>query len=337
MADPEEAFPTQLLIPTVVGPTAVGKSKIALELALAMDGEVIVADSRQVYRRLEIATNKPSASDRRRVRYHCIDLVDPESRFNVFLYVAAARTAIDEITGRGRIPIIEGGSGLYIDALLDGLTLGGVAPRPDRRAELAQLSLGQLGQLLRSLDANVEVDFKNRVRVERAIEVLEVTGPPLLRTRTRQTPPWGGIRIGLRSPLEVLDLRIAARCVAQIERGLIEETRSALAAGVAADSQALKGTGYADAVRHLRGEIALESLPQAMARSNRQLARRQLTWSRKDTRVRWFDAGADPLPAILKYLDERQNSADRTAPGTDSALPFRRDRPQGAGEEGVRR
>lgn len=271
-------------------------------MALALDGEIVVADSRQVYRRLEIATNKPLPEDRERVRYHCIDLVDPESGFNVYLYAAAARAAIEEIVARGRLPIIEGGSGLYVDAVLDGLSLGGVPPRPQRRSELALLPIEDLAQMVKRLDPDARVDFKNRVRLERAIEVLEVSGAPLSNRRTRVAPPWGAFRIGLESPLPLLDARIAARCVAQIDRGLIDETATALAAGVAADSQALKGTGYADTVRHLKGEITRADLPAAMTISNRQLARRQLTWFRKDPRVRWFDAEVDPLPAILRYL-----------------------------------
>lgn len=295
-------IPAQLVIPVVVGPTAVGKSLVAFELALALNGEIVVADSRQVYRRLDIATNKPPREDRERVRYHCIDMADPESGFNAFQYVTAATAAIGDIASRGRLPIVEGGTGLYIDALLDGLDLGGVAPRPERRAELARLSIDQLGELVRSLDACADLDFKNRRRLERAIEVLEVSGPPLARLRTRKAPPWGALRMGMHRALDPLDARIWERCLDQLERGLIEETRQALADGVAPDSQALKGTGYADTVRHLQGEITREQLPAAMALSNRQLARRQLTWFRKDARVRWFDAGLDPLPAILNYL-----------------------------------
>lgn len=303
MADAQTALPTQLLIPAVVGPTAVGKSRVALELALALGGEIVVADSRQVYRRLEIATNKPLPEDRRLVRYHCLDLAEPDRGYNVFQYVEAARAAIEDIASRGKLPIVEGGSGLYVDAVLDGLSLGGIPPRPERRIELGRLSLEELGVLVRHLDRDAKLDFKNRVRLERAIEVLEVSGPPLTRLRTRRAPPWGAIRVGLQSPLDILDSRIADRSLDQLRRGLIEETRRSLADGVPPDSQALKGTGYADTVRHLQGVITRDELPAAIARSNRQLARRQLTWFRKDSRVRWFDAGPEALPAILNYLE----------------------------------
>jgi tRNA dimethylallyltransferase len=290
------------LIPAILGPTAVGKSRVAFELAQALGLEVLVADSRQVYRRLEIATNKPLAGDRVRVRYHGIDLADPEGTFNVHQYV----TAVAPLLQSPATVIVEGGTNLYVDALLDGLTLGGVAPRPERRAELDQLTLAELVALVRDLDPKVALDFANRVRLVRAIEVLEVAGRPLSRLRTRVRPPWEGVRIGLRMPLEQLHARIAERSQQQLDRGLVEETREALEAGVAAHSQALSGTGYAEAVAYLEGRITWTELPDLMARNNRRLAKRQLTWLRRDARIRWFEAAGDPVPAILNYLKESQ-------------------------------
>jgi tRNA dimethylallyltransferase len=287
-------------VPAILGPTAVGKSKVAFELALALGGEVLVADSRQVYRRLEIATNKPLPADRERVRYHGLDLVDPERTFNVHQYVQAAAPVLRSVSSA----IVEGGTNLYVDALLDGLTLGGVPPRPERRAELEKLPLSELAALVRRFDPEVELDFANRVRLVRAIEVLEVSGPPLSRLRTRVKPPWEGLRIGLQLPLPVLHERIAERSAGQLRRGLIEETKEALKAGVAPSSQALSGTGYAETVAYLQGRVTRAELPELMARNNRRLAKRQLTWLRRDSRIRWFEAAGDPVPAILNYLEE---------------------------------
>ncbi|MDQ6919563.1 MAG: tRNA (adenosine(37)-N6)-dimethylallyltransferase MiaA [Candidatus Dormibacteraeota bacterium] len=287
-------------VPAILGPTAVGKSKVAFELAQALDYDVLVADSRQVYRRLEIATNKPLPEDRARVIYHGIDLVDPELGFNVHQYIEAVAPHLRANRG----VIVEGGSNLYVDALLDGLTLGGVPPRPERRAELDKLALDELAALARRLDPDVTLDFANRVRLVRAIEVLEVAGPPLSRLRGRVRPPWTGVRIGLRLPLEELHARIEARCAEQLKRGLVEETQEALAAGVPARSQALTGTGYAEAVAHLEGRISRAELPDLMARNNRRLAKRQLTWLRRDPRIRWFEAAGNSLPAILIYLKD---------------------------------
>jgi tRNA dimethylallyltransferase len=287
-------------VPAILGPTAVGKSKLAFELALALGAEVLVADSRQVYRRLEIATNKPPAADRERVRYHGLDLVDPERTFNAHQYVEAVASVLRSVPS----VVVEGGTNLYVDALLDGLTLGGVPPRPERRAALETLPLAELVTIVRRLDPDAVLDFANPVRLIRAIEVLEVAGPPLSRLRTRVKPPWDGVRIGVQLPLDVLHARISERCARQLERGLIEETRDALAAGVPAHSQALSGTGYAETVAYLDGRITRKDLPELMARNNRRLAKRQLTWLRRDARIRWFEAAGDPLPAILNYLKE---------------------------------
>ena len=284
----------------ILGPTAVGKSLVAFELALALGGEVVVADSRQVYRRLEIATNKPPAQDRRRVRYHGLDLADPEGTFNVHQYVKAVAPVLDSVTR----PIVEGGSNLYVDALLDGLTLGGVPPRPERRAELDQLPTAELVALTRRLDPEASLDFANRVRLVRAIEVLEVAGPPLGRLRARVAPPWEAIRLGLELSSEALAERIRQRCASQLERGLVAETRAALDAGVSPASQALSGTGYAEVVGHLEGRVSAQELPELMARNNRRLAKRQRTWLRRDARIQWFPADPDPVPGILNYLKD---------------------------------
>jgi tRNA dimethylallyltransferase len=201
--------------------------------------------------------------------------------------------------------VVEGGSNLYVDALLDGLTLAGVPPDPARRAELEEARTSELAARLRWLDPTAEVDFANRRRLIRAIEVVEAAGPPLSALHRRVKPPWEAVRIGLRPSPEELAGRIAERCQRQLERGLVEETRRALGAGVAKDSQALSGTGYAEAVAFLEGRVTREELPGLMARNNRRLAKRQLTWLRRDSRIAWFAAVPDPVPAILSYLETR--------------------------------
>jgi tRNA dimethylallyltransferase len=285
-------------IPVILGPTAVGKSKVAFELALALDREVVVADSRQVYRRLEIATNKPLPEERARVQYHGLDLADPEGGFNVHQYVEAVAPVL-----ASRPVVVEGGSNLYVDALMDGLTLAGVPPNPDRRADLEKLATAELAATVRGLDSSAELDFSNRRRLVRAIEVLEAAGPPLSALRRRVKPAWEAIRIGLDLQREELAARIADRCRRQLERGLVAETRAALSAGVAPGSQALSGTGYAETVAFLEGRVSEAELPGLMARNNRRLAKRQLTWLRRDPRIAWFAAVPDPLPAILSYLE----------------------------------
>jgi tRNA dimethylallyltransferase len=291
-------------VPVIVGPTGIGKSALAFDLALNLGGEIVVADSRQVYERLDIATNKPSEEQRRRVRYHMIDFVNPAASFNAAEYVKGARAAIDDIAARGRMPIIEGGTMLYVDALCDGFSLTGVAPNPELRSRLAQLDVAGLSERLLALDPDPGVDLRNPVRMVRAIEVLEAAGPPLRRLRRRTPPPWQPVRIGLTATLEVVDRRLDERSKAQVDRGLVAETRAALDAGVPATAYVMTGIGYAEALAHIRGGLTLVELPLAMARSNRRYARRQLRWWRRDPRVRWFGIEPDPMPAILKYVEK---------------------------------
>jgi tRNA dimethylallyltransferase len=292
------------IVPVIVGPTGIGKSQLAFDLAVELGGEIVVADSRQVYQRLDIATNKPSLEQRRRVRYHMIDFVDPASDFNAAQYVRGARAAIEDIQARRRIAIVEGGTMLYVDALCDGFSLTGVPPDARLRAELEVLDPSELRERLLAIDADPGVDLQNPVRMIRAIEVLTLAGPPLQRLRTRTAPSWQPLRIGLTAALEVIDTRLAERSRRQVERGLLAETSSALEAGVPATAYVLTGIGYAEALAHIRGELTTEQLPEAMARSNRQYARRQLRWWRRDERVKWFAIEPNPSAAILNYVKE---------------------------------
>jgi len=305
VAGAHAAFQAQLLIPVIVGPTGIGKSELAFRLAIELNAEIVVADSKQVYQRLDIATNKPSAEHRRAVRYHMVDFVDPAASFNAAHYVHGANEAIADIEGRGRVPVIEGGTMLYVDALCDGFSLTGVPPDPDLRAELQALDSSALRERLLALDGDPGVDLQNPVRMIRAIEVLQVAGAPLRGLRTRKPPPWEALRFGLTAPLEVIDRRLDERSHKQVERGLVAETQSALDAGVPETAPVLTGIGYAEALAHIRGELTLDELPQVMARNNRRYARRQLRWWRRDPRVTWFEIEPDPLPAILKHVRSR--------------------------------
>ena len=289
-------------VPVIVGPTGIGKSQLAFELALELGAEILVADSKQVYRRLDIATNKPTPEERDRIRYHMIDFIDPASSFNAAQFLQGARDAIAEIASRGALPVVEGGTMLYVDALCDGFSLTGVPPNAELRAELATHDPSTLRERLLALDGDPGVDLQNPVRMIRAIEVLQAAGPPLRRLRTRTPPAWEAMRIGLTAPLDVIDRRLEERSRRQVERGLVAETQAALDAGVPESAPVLTGIGYAESLAHIRGDLTLEELPGAMARSNRRYARRQLRWWRRDPRVRWFEIEPDPLPAILNYV-----------------------------------
>ena len=300
--------PAGVHVPVIVGPTGIGKSQLAFDLALELGGEIVVADSRQVYRMLDIATNKPSPEQRRQVTYHMIDFVDPASTFNAREYISGAEAAIADIASRGRVPIVEGGTMLYVDALSDGFSLTGVPPNPDLRAKLYEMDVTALREMLVAIDPDPGVDLMNPVRMVRAIEVLQAAGPPLRRLRERAAPTWTPHRVGLTAELQVIDKRLEQRSRQQVDRGLVAETEGALKAGVPATAPVLTGIGYAEALAYIRGDITIVQLPVTMAQSNRQYARRQLRWWRRDPRVRWFDVdatdGAVPVTAILNYLQE---------------------------------
>ncbi|HUZ86609.1 MAG TPA: tRNA (adenosine(37)-N6)-dimethylallyltransferase MiaA [Candidatus Baltobacterales bacterium] len=298
--------PVLKLVPVIVGPTGIGKSQLGFDLAVELDAEIVVADSRQVYQRLDIATNKPSPEHRRRMPYHMIDFVDPAGDFNAAQFVEGARAAIQGIHARGRMAIVEGGTMLYVDALCEGFSLAGIPPDAALRAELASLDASALRERMLALDPDPGVDEKNPVRMIRAIEILEAAGPPLSRLRTRTPPLWKPLRIGLTADLEVIDRRLEERSRRQVERGLVAETKAALEAGVPPSAPVLTGIGYAEALAHIRGEVTVEELPTVMARSNRRYARRQLRWWRRDRTVRWFAIEPDPLPAILNYVRESE-------------------------------
>jgi len=239
------------------------------------------------------------------VRYHMIDFVNPAATFNAAEFVKGARTAIDDIASRAKVPIVEGGTMLYVDALCDGFSLTGIPPNPELRADLEAIGVEALRERLLALDPDPGVDLKNPVRMIRAVEILEATGPPLRALRTRTSPPWSALRIGLTASLDLIDRRLEERSRRQVERGLVEETQAALDAGMPDTAAVLTGIGYAEALAHIRGELTQEELPIAMAQSNRRYARRQLRWWRRDQRVRWFEIEPDPLPGILTYVRER--------------------------------
>jgi tRNA dimethylallyltransferase len=301
------------VVPVIVGPTGIGKSELAFQLALDLGGEIVVADSRQVYEMLDIATNKPSPEQRARVRYHMIDFVDPATTFNAAHYVQRARQVIADIAARHHVPIVEGGTMLYVDALCDGFSLTGVPPNPELRAQLYQMTTAALSDRLLALDPDPGVDLQNPVRVVRAIEVLESAGPPLRRLRKRIAPPWTAVRVGLTADIGVIDERLDERSRLQLARGLVAETQAALSAGVPVTAPVLTGIGYAQALAYINGEITLENLPVAMAQANRQYARRQLRWWRRDPRVRWFQIEPDAGRAQGEYAGRAQGDYSTAA------------------------
>jgi len=286
-------------VPVVVGPTAVGKTAVALALATVWPLEIISADSRQVYRRLDIGTAKPSRKERARVPHHGLDLVDPGSRYSAGHFARDAEGWLADIRSRGRMPVVVGGTGLYVRALAEGLFREPALDAARRRSLDAFTARLEPLELLRWA-GRLDPGFRGggRQRAARAIEVALLTGRPLShwqhQARARGAiDPW---YIVLTVPRPVLQQRIARRAQEMVRRGLIEEVASVLAEGHAPAAPGLDGIGIREAVEYLHGQRPRESVADAIAVSTRQYAKRQQTWFRHqlDGAVLTFDATRPP-------------------------------------------
>ena len=294
-------------IAALVGPTASGKTELALALAREVPLEILVADSRQVYRGMDVATAKPDASARAAVPHHLIDLASPDEPFSLADWLVAARPLVPQIAARGRLPLVVGGTGLYVSALLDGYQLEAPPPSPELRRRLSdeveQLGLESLAERLRHLDpaAAARTDLRNPRRVTRALE-------RSVHHAGRSTPPGAERRpgpmvvVGLRRPMAVLRRRIAQRAAGFFATGLLDEVRRLLAAGYGPGLPPMSGHGYREAARHLAGECDLQEALADMVRRTAQYAKRQMTWFRRDARIVWLDAGDGPAddPLIVQ-------------------------------------
>ena len=282
----------------IVGPTASGKTELALALARRWPVEILVADSRQVYRGMDIGTAKPDAVARAAVPHHLLDLVDPDEPFTVAQWVERARALVTEIAGRGRIAMLVGGTGLYVAALIDGHDYASQPWAPEVRARLAdeleEEGLESLAGRLASLDpvAATRTDLRNPRRVIRALERVEAGGGGA----TVASAPYGGRvgLVGISRPRDVLLRRIEARAGHLFASGLLDEVRALQAAGHAADLPPMSGHGYEEAIQHLAGDCSLEDAIEQTVRRTRQYAKWQMTWFRRDPRIMWLAAGSRP-------------------------------------------
>ncbi len=302
----------------LAGPTASGKSAVALALAERLGGEIISVDSMQVYRGLDIGTAKPDAPDRRRVRHHLIDVADLHEPFDAAQFVALAAQAVDDIRQRGKVPVFCGGTGLYFKAYLHGL---GEAPPgdPKLRAELEARPLDNLLRELETLDpaSFARIDRQNPRRVVRALEIIRLTGRALDTVRADWRSQSKEKVFVLRRDQGDLTQRIHQRVDAMFAAGLIEETRRLLQQGLAANATAMQAIGYRQVVAHLKGELPLEETIELVKRRTRQFARRQMTWFRHQLPCEWMDlaseARADEIAARLAALLEAPKDGTKSA------------------------
>ena len=303
-------------VAVMVGPTAVGKTAVALELAAGPGGEIVNADSMQVYRGLDIGTAKPTPEERARVRHHLVDVADPDEPYDAARYSEAGRAVIARLHQAGVPPLVAGGTGLYIKALLAGLfqqDQGVRKVRPRLARELAAQGLPALWARLQSLDPATAARLApgDTYRIVRALEVVEATGRPLSDWHAAhdfQDRPYETVKLGLELPREELYRRIEARVEAMLAQGWLEEVRHLLER-YPPEIKPLQALGYRHLVAHLAGSLSLDEAAELTKIDTRHYAKRQLTWFRADPEVRWFHP--QDLPAMIALMREFFTGAAR--------------------------
>jgi len=280
----------------IVGPTAMGKSRLALGLARALDAEIVNADSRQVYRYMDIGTAKPGLQERSSVPHHLIDIVDPDVPFSLALYQSLAYAAIEDILRRGKQPLLVGGSGLYVWSVIENWRIPRVPPDPRFRRQMEELAATEgaesLYRRLQELDPEAarNIDLRNVRRVIRALEVCQATGAPLSQIKTKQGLPFDTLIIGLTCRRDYLYQRIDARVDNMIQQGLVDEVRGLMERGYGFDLPAMSSVGYRQVGKFLLGETDLATAVQQIKFETHRFARHQYAWFRlTDKRVYWID------------------------------------------------
>lgn len=296
-------------VAVIVGPTAVGKTEVALRLAGRLDGEIISADSRLFYRGMDIGTAKPTAEERARVPHHLVDVAEPDEPWSLAVFQRAAAEAIAGVHARGRLPFLVGGTGQYIQAVLQGWEI----PRQEPDLVLRQ-ALERWGQavghegLHRRLavvdpEAAGKIDARNVRRTIRALEVVLRTGRRFSEQRLRSNSPYSLLIIGLKRPRTELYQRVDARIEAMLAAGLVEEVRGLLEKGYSPDLPTLSAIGYREICAYLQGKMTLEEAVVQMKRLTRRFVRHQGAWfSEKDPSIHWFEVGERTMEEIENLI-----------------------------------
>jgi tRNA dimethylallyltransferase len=296
------------VVVVVLGPTATGKSALAIELAERLDGEIVNADSMQLYRRMDIGTAKLPPAQRGGVPHHLLDIWDVTQTASVADYQQLGRACIDALLARGVTPVLVGGSGLYLRALLDDIVFPGTdaAVRADLERELEAVGAPRLHQRLAGVDpaAAAAIAPANGRKIVRALEVIAITGQPFTASLPAyDAPRYGAVQVGLDLPTPVLDARVNARVEVMMAAGLLDEVRQLEAIGLRDGVTASRALGYAQLLAHLDGRLTLAQAQTETARATRRFVRRQRSWFRRDPRIHWLEPGpgtADEVVARTK-------------------------------------
>jgi tRNA dimethylallyltransferase len=291
--------PMRIPLLVILGPTASGKSAVGMALARRMDGEIVSADSMQVYRGMDIGTAKPSLGEQVEIRHHLIDAADPDEVFNVARYQELAGAAIADAASRGKLPIMVGGTGLYVDAVVRGFLFPDEGRNPAVRKRLErEAAAGADGApalharlALCDPEAARTIHPNDLRRIVRALEVFEVTGRPITELRRKHVPvnAYDSKLFGLTMPREALAARIDARVDQMVAAGLVDEVRRLLQMGYDPEATAMQAIGYKEFVAYLAGREGLEQAIDAVKLETRKYAKRQMTWFRKHDDIEWID------------------------------------------------
>lgn len=296
----------------ILGATAVGKTELALTVAEAIHGEIVGADSRQIYTLMDIGTAKPTPQERARVPHHLIDLIPPDGELSLANYQRLAYAAIDDIHARGRVPLLVGGTGQYITAVIEGWSPPEVPPQPELRAELEAYAAAHgahaLFDRLLALDPDAQafIDPRNIRRVVRAIEVTQVTGQPFSTQRQKHPPPYQIHQYGLMLERERLYERADQRVDAMLTMGFLDEVRRLLDAGYARTLPSMSGLGYRELAAHLLDGLPLTEAITLTKNATHDFIRRQLTWFRgHDPGILWHNRDSVDMDALLRDVERR--------------------------------
>lgn len=305
-------------IPLIVvpGATASGKTALGIQLAQLFGGEVVSADSMQIYKQMNIGTAKPTAKEMQGIAHHLLDFVEPDQAFSVAEYTELAHATVAAIHRRGKVPVMVGGTGLYINSVVNDVSFGETDANQDRRHELELLAQEQGGQaLLRLLEPIDPASAKvlhpnNQRRIIRAIEFYEQTGVPISehQKQTQQVQSrYEPVMVAISWEREVLYQRIGQRVDLMLEAGLLEEVRQLMDKGYTKHMNSMKGIGYKEVMDYFRGLMTYEEMVHILKRDSRRYAKRQLTWFRRDQRIHWIPAGSQIAEKAAEYIKEQWN------------------------------
>lgn len=319
----------------IVGPTAVGKTELSIEIAERLAGEIVSADSAQVYRHMDVGTAKPTETQRRRVTHHLVDIVDPEEDYNVARFQRDATESISQIAGRRRLPLLVGGTGLYVQAVVDGLSLPAAPPDPAFREQMRDLAAREgADSLHRQLNLMDPVSAKrihpnDLKRVIRALEVFHLTGSSLSSFQTTGIAPptdaavcldqstysrYNAAIVGVFRSRQSLYSRIERRIDAMLSAGFLEEVQHLKRRGCHLGMTSMQSLGYRHGLLYLNGEISFDTLTTLWKRDTRRFAKRQFTWFGRDRRVNWFDLESmGQEEVVTRVLDLARHVADTSS------------------------